>query len=158
MITDAQVQYLKEVLGVAPEAYSRVSVVTGNVTPDIPTDAPAVHAATISTARHQTVVLTQALSPAGSDLLTKILASVKLANVEILEGPEETWNQLKDTIQSKHWICFTTQPEFVRRTTDQGIEWRICPVDAMLGDGNEVQRNKRAAWALLQQFAQEVKA
>lgn len=133
MLSEAQIQYLTEVLGTSPDSY-RVAVTQ-------PLPPP-------------TLVLTPSLNTEEKALLDRILQSIQLNDVvhkvigDLIESVDETGAQ--------HILVFSEKQPPGRTVSDDGqVVWGMGELHAMMGDGPEVAQAKKTAWGLLQKFNKE---
>lgn len=141
MLTEAQIQYITEVLGTSIEGYLRAASISSSP----------------QGAKNQEIpvaVLTPPLKADERDLLDRILASVHLKSAPRFES-----DGFKD-IQSKeaalrHALIFRDDVPFGRHQQDDVTVWGLHSLSSMVGDGPAVAQSKKAVWALLQQFNRE---
>lgn len=139
VFTEAQVQYLEEVLGTSAANFRFVGLVDR-----APDSAPAQPI--------ELMVLTNALSDDERALLEKILGSVKIANYQLFEQEIIEPGHTPQGILPKHVIAFTEHGRG-RSSHDEVTWWCLPPLEKMLGATAEVAAAKKEAWNLLQQFA-----
>lgn len=138
MLDEGQLQYIEEVLGVPAHLFSF---------DQSEESVPAIGV----------FVMTPELTPEQEALLTKILASVKLSEYTHAEVNEVRLGQLPEEINARHVLAFNDEHNG-RSHTDQSVWWSLPSLSAMTGEGPEVAALKKEAWAILQQFAQEMRA
>lgn len=133
MVSEAQIQYLTEVLGTSPDSY-RVATA-----PSLPPP---------------TLVLTPVLNPEEKALLDRILQSIQLSNVVhqiIAESIEPS-----DDTGAHHILVFSEKQPSGRTLSDKGqVFWGLGELHAMMGDSPEVAQAKKTAWGVLQKFNKE---
>lgn len=139
MLDEGQLQYIEEVLGVPAHMFSFDQSVES--TP------PAIGV----------FVMTPELTPEQEALLTKILASVKLAEYTHAEVNEVRLGELPEEISAQHVLAFNDEHNG-RNTSAQSVWWSLPSLSSMTGEGPEVAALKKEAWTILQQFAQEMRA
>jgi len=129
MFTEAQNQYLNDVLGVAPSHF----VATGiSVKPRLPF-----------------VVLTPQLSAAEMDLFAKILASVQLEHVFHVQ--DLAWNEQP----AHHVLVFGSELAHGRQQKEDTVWWSVPALSEMMGTDATVTMHKKFTWNLLQALRKE---
>jgi len=130
MFTDAQIQYLTEVLGTSVDQY--------------------LAAAPKAPASSAILVWTPPLNDPQRELLGKILGSVRLAEYRHIESdaaPNE---------DCRHLLAFGGG-ECGRTVVESAVWWRMPGLDQMLGpDAAAVTERKKETWTLLQRFVKEL--
>lgn len=139
MLDEGQAQYIEDVLGVSPNAFSYSSA-EPETSPHIPV-----------------LVMTPELRPEEDALLKKVLASIKLNEYTHIEVNEVRLGELPEEIQAHHIIAFNDEHNG-RSTTDRSVWWSLPSLSAMLGDSPEVVSLKKEAWTFLRQFSREYSA
>lgn len=134
MFTEAQIQYIEDVLGasVSTFAQARESLLSPNPTIEL-------------------MVLTTALSEDEGILFKKILSSVKLGEYKHVELEIVEPGHTPEGLLPKHVIAFTDNGRG-RAVHDDVVWWCLPPLAKMLGATAEVAASKKEAWNLLQQF------
>ena len=138
MFTDAQKQYINEVLGASPASFKTQRLHESILAP------------------FEVVVLTGPIDDAASsELLQRILASAQLSDVPrfVSDAPESFI--LPKGIEARHVLAFSDRRPPGRHLSDSTVWWGMSSLSAMLGEGVEVVNAKRAVWNLLQQFNKE---
>lgn len=131
MLTEAQKQYMQEVLGVRPEAYAA--------------------AADSQTAKTEVAVLTPPLSEEERELLTKVLASVNLTDHQPIE--QEHGDNLPDRVQAAHVLSFFGETAIPH--ADGALWWHLPRLGDMVSGAPDQIANKKLAWNILQRFSKE---
>jgi hypothetical protein len=136
MLTEAQIQYITEVLGAPIEAYLKP---VGHVLPE---------AVSILTPR------------LGSNeerlLLDRILASANLKEAPVYEFESvPDFHAHAEALSARHALVFSREVPYGRHQHDGITVWGLHGLDSMIGQGPEVARAKKAVWDLLQQFNRE---
>lgn len=136
MLSEAQIQYLTEVLGTSPENYRTVGATSS---PSLPT---------------HTLVMTPSLNADQKALLDRILNSVQLSDV-VYKVIDDAMSS-NDESGARHVLMFTATQPAGRTLSENGqVIWGLGDLNTMLGDGPEVAQAKKAAWNLLQIFNKE---
>jgi hypothetical protein len=140
MLTEAQIQYITEVLGAPVEGYLRPAVHAANTDQNIDHPRPSV------------MVVTPHLNRAEQELLDRILASVNLKDVPRVEFEGQS---SPPTAPANHTLLFSDVFPFGRHEHDNAVIWGLHSLRSMSGDGPQVAQAKKSVWALLQQFSRE---
>lgn len=135
MLSEAQIQYLNEVLGTSVENYRSSN--------------------SIQTWAFSAVVVTGPLSPAESELLDRILTSVQLSDAPrfVSEDPQ-SWS-LPEGVHAQHILVFSDRVMPGRSERVTAVWWGLSPLSRMLGEGPEVAPTKKAVWKQLQAMNKE---
>jgi hypothetical protein len=132
MMTDAQIKYLEDVLGVSARHFQAAQFAAAKMGIQ-PSTATAV-IATESGMQEQ-------------ELLRKILGSIQLKDFEIT----------KDVPQAAtHVLKFDSAIPSGRQQRDEQVWWIVPSLKDMLGAAPEVLARKKEAWTLLKQLEREL--
>ncbi len=147
MWTKEQVEYLTEVLGVAPSA-----IPTRQVKID-PLDKSKVNGP------NDVLVLTPLLNNEEQALLAKILNSVRLKNfAHEMREEIDVDDFVKDGEGSKpphHVLVFSDQQESGCVILNHSTVWKFYSLQSMTGKGAGVDERKKTVWNLLKEFQKE---
>ena len=137
MISESQVQYLDEVLGVSARAF-RAST---NI-PKVSTCA-------------EIVVLTKPTDSVSQELLAKILGSIKLKN--FLHTQTESPQSLPEGQAARHILSFHSSGPCAREMRGTVTWWVLPDLTILVGTSLDVTARKKESWLLLQQLQRELK-
>jgi hypothetical protein len=129
MWSEAQIQYLEDVLGASPSHFLASAV---EAVPEIP----------------EVAVVTPSLGSEERALLDKILGSIQLRDYELFEGREEQ-------PFARHILHFNSASSIERIEDGESVVWNFPLLEEMIGASPEVAARKKGTWALLQRFAKE---
>lgn len=137
MFTEAQIQYLENVLGASVNYFA----------------APLKQPGPAQNLTHSIVVLTPSLIPEEAALLSKILGSVQLSESVHVQSAEF---KLAIGMSARHVVTFGGERPAGRHQLPTGTWWSVCPLGEMLGSGPAVSEKKKATWVLMQQLVKEL--
>lgn len=134
MFSEAQFQYIEDVLGVSPNHFS--------FTPSADAE------------ELDVLVLTAKLNDDERALLAKILGAIALKDHHHLELDFHLdWRA--GLPASRHMLIFNSTPAIDRAEEGDGVTWSFPALNEMTGSSADVAASKKSTWALLQRFAKE---
>jgi hypothetical protein len=130
MFTPPQIQYIEEVLGVAPHHFAVAEPAIG------------------------VLVVTAKLNAEERTLLDKILGAIQLQDYRHIEADlSADWRA--DLTPAQHLFIFQTENETGREDDGEVVTWTFPNLAGMTGSSPEVAARKKTTWAQLQNFAKE---